>query len=161
MIKLRLADDSRRQWLEMIARIEALAQPTAEQVEPIQQVIRAGFAFNFAREMGDDAPWAALTPFTVRERRRLGYPGEHPILFRSGSYHDSFVDEGHARHISEWDASGGLWTVAEGSSDPRAEELEFGRWDMAGRPVTLLGESGEQRIETVLDEMFGGWFEEE
>lgn len=161
MISLRLQDDSRREWLEMVERMSALAEPGREEIEPIQQAIRAGFAFNFAQERGDDRNWAPLSLWTIRERLRQGYPGAHPILYRTGSYHDSFVQEDHPRHISEWSAGGGLWMVEEGSSDERAEELEFGRWNMPGRPVTLLGESGEQRIETVLDELFGRWFEVE
>ncbi len=160
MLRLELTAASQREWLAMIERAEALGRPGEDEMRPLQEVIRAGFAINFMREAGNDAPWAPLSLWTIRERLRLGYAGAHPILYRSGSYHDSFVEDDHPLHVSETGESGGLWWVEEGSRDPRAEELEFGRWNMPGRPVTLLGESGDVRIEMVLEELFGHWFDE-
>lgn len=37
------------------------------------------------------AGWAPLAPRTVRERQRLGYGGEHPILVRTGDLRDSLT----------------------------------------------------------------------
>lgn len=159
MIELHATIESQQSFNAMIARIEAMSRPDAEDVRPIQEAVRAGFAINFAREAGDDAPWAQLSLWTIQERRQLGFPGDHPILFRTGRYHDSFVDEEHPLHVSEFMAHGGVWMVEEGSRDQRADELEFGRWNMPPRPVTILGESGEARLDVVVEMLFGEWFD--
>lgn len=159
MITLHATIESQQNFNDMVARLEAMAHPQADDVRPIQEAVRAGFSFNFAREAGDDAPWAPLSLWTIRERRQLGFPGAHPILFRTGRYHDSFVDEEHPLHVSEFMAHGGVWTVEEGSRDQRADELEFGRWNMPPRPVTILGESGEARLDMVVEMLFGEWFD--
>lgn len=161
MIRLTPTPQTREEIDELLRRVEELARPRADAVRPLQEGIRAGFAVNFASEgRGAGAPWAQLALFTMRERRRLGYPPDHPILVRSGSYRDSFTDETHPRHVSEWDAAGGVWRIVEGSSDPRAEELEYGRWNMPARPVTILGAAGEARLDEIARFMFDQWFED-
>lgn len=159
MLTLHATPEAKAAWDEMVHLVERLMRPTEEDVRPIQETVRTGFAINFAREAGDDAPWAPLARFTVEERRRLGFPGEHPILYRTGSYHDSFVDDEHPLHVSEFLSQGGLWVMEEGSRDERAEELEFGRFDMPPRPVSILGESGEARLDMVVEMLFGEWFD--
>lgn len=160
---LRLRPDARtsREVDEFIRRIEELVNPGADAIRPIQEAVRAGFDLNFAGERGDDAPWAQLAQFTQRERERLGFPPQHPILQRTGAYRRSFVEGEHPQHVSEWSASGGRWRIEEGSRDERAEHLEFGAWNMPARPVTILGRAGESRLVTTLDQMFDEWFEDE
>lgn len=161
MIRLTLTPQSRKEFERFLDLADELGNPGADAVRPLQEGIRAGFEMNFASEgrQGGE-PWAALAERTQRERERLGYPAEHPILVRSGSYRDSFTDEGHPNHISDWSADGGRWLIEEGSSDERVEELEYGRWDMPARPVTILGEAGEARLSEIARFLFDQWFED-
>lgn len=159
MIRLRPDDRTSAEIAEFIGKIDEMVTPGQDAIRPIQETIRAGFAFNFAAERGDDRPWAPLAPFTMRERRRLGFPPDHPILVRRGEYRASFTEEGHPAHVSEWSAAGGRWIVEEGSRDERADHLEFGTWRIPARPVTIIGRSGEDLLLTTLELMFDQWFE--
>lgn len=159
MISLSPTPETRQQIGEFLTLIDQLAAPPEDAIRPIQEAIRAGFAANFDNEAAGEAPWGELTNFTQRERRRLGFPPAHPILERTGRYRRSFTEEAALNHVSEYTTAGGRWVIAEGSQDERAEELEYGRFDMPGRPVTVLGPTGEQRIGIVLDLMFAEWIE--
>lgn len=162
MIRLTAAAQTKTEIGRLLDLVEELAHPTPAAMRPFQDGVRAGFAVNFASEgRGAGAPWASLALVTMRERRRLGYPPDHPILVRSGGYRDSFVDESHPLHISEADSEGGVWRIVEGSSDPRADELEYGRWNMFPRPATILGERGEARLDEIAAYVFDQWFEGE
>lgn len=159
MIRLIPTEKTEREIGEFLRRIDDLIAPDAEDIRPIQETIRAAFAFNFSAEQGADQPWAPLALFTMRERRRLGFPMDHPILERTGEYRRSFTAEEHPAHISEWSATAGRWTIDEGSRDYRVGELEDGRWNMPGRPVTIIGQMGESMMSTVLEQLFDQWFE--
>ena len=63
-------------------------------------------------------------------------------------------------HISEEEIGGGLWRLSEGSADYRGGLLEFGNERTPPRPVTILGKAGEGRLETMLEQVFGRWFED-
>ena len=160
MIRLTASAETRRHVAEFLQQVDALSQPPADALRPLQQVIRATFAANFASESGDGQKWAALAPMTVREREKLGYPGEHPILVRSGDYRRSFIESEHPQHYSESEIAGGVWRVEEGSTDPRGDQLEYGDFRTPPRPVTRPGARGEGEIAAVLDQLFGDWFEE-
>lgn len=160
MIRLTPTEASRRDLDRFLDLADALSAPTREDMQPIQDVIRANFAANFAGEVGDDARWAPLAPRTIRERIARGYPGTHPILERSGEYRRSFVEGDHPQHYSSAAAAGGRWLIEEGSTDERGDRLEFGDYRTPARPVTLPGKRGEGRIEIVIDQVFGDWFEE-
>ncbi len=162
MLRLTLTPGSREEISRFLDLADELGSPGADSVRPLQEGVRAGFAVNFTTEGRQaGAPWAALALVTMRERRRLGYPPDHPILVRSGGYRDSFIDETHPLHVSEWGVDGGVWRIDEGSRDPRAAELEYGRWNMPERPVTLLGGRGEERLDEIARYLFGQWFEDD
>ena len=161
MIRLVASAETRRNVDEFLRRVEELRQPPPEALRPIQDVIRATFAANFASESGDGQKWAALAPMTVRQRERLGYPGQHPILVRTGEYKRSFIEGEHPQHFSESEIAGGVWRVEEGSTDPRGDQLEYGDFRTPPRPVTRPGARGENEIATVLEFLFSDWFEEE
>lgn len=161
MLHLTASDATRRHVAEFLQQADALSQPPDEAIRSVQEVIRAVFAGNFARESGGDQKWAALAPRTVRERERLGYPGDHPILVRTDEYRRSFIEGEHPLHYSESEISGGVWRVEEGSIDPRGDQLEYGDFRTPPRPVTRPGARGEVEIAAVLDQLFGDWFEEE
>lgn len=154
-------EKSKREARRFVELAEELARPPAEAIRPIQDAIRASFAANFARESGDDQKWPALALRTIRERIRLGYPGDHPILVRSGEYRRSFLEADDPAHFSRSDTAGGVWQIEEGSTDKRAGTLEYGRGPVPPRPVTLPGRSGEDRIDTVIRDLFDRWFEED
>lgn len=160
MIRLRPDERTEQEIAEFIRRIEELLRPGKDAIRPIQEAIRAGFALNFTGERGDDRPWAPLARRTMHERRMLGYQPDHPILVRSGAYRDSFTDEGHPLHVTEWSSEAGRWIIEEGSTDERADVLEFGAGYVPARPVTILGKAGEDRIARVLDRMFDQWLED-
>lgn len=69
---------------------------------------RRGLALNWEHESAPDGGrWVALRPFTQKERRRLGFAPQHPILQRTGDLKESFTEPGHARHIYQvghWNA---------------------------------------------------------
>lgn len=160
MISLTPTPQTERETAEFLRRLDELANPGDDAIHPIQEGIRAGFAAVFASEgAASGAPWAELAAYTQRQREQLGFPAAHPILERTGIYRRSFVDEFHVNHVSEWSAGGGAWTVEEGSSDDRADILEYGDPRTPARPVTILGNAGEARLGMILDHMFGEWFE--
>lgn len=144
--------DSLRQ-VEAHARLIAdLSRPDPQAMEDIAEAIRQGFARNFGAESGGDgAAWPALAPWTVAEREHVGYSGAHPILIRSGSYLYSWIESNYPHHVSLRESDGMGWTVAEGTSDPRASVLELGGASDSGhpvpaRPVAQLSEQAEAEI---------------
>jgi len=161
MIRFIPTERSKREARRFVELAEELGNPGADATRPIQDVIRATFAANFARESGNDQKWPALALRTIRERIRLGYPGDHPILVRSGDYRRSFIEGDDPNHYSRIETAGGTWQIEEGSTDKRAGTLEFGRGPVPPRPVTLPGRSGEERIATVINDLFARWFEED
>ena len=161
MIHLRPTERTQREIAEFLRRADDLAAPNADAIRPIQETIRAAFDLNFQSESAGGDPWAPLAPFTQRERARLGFPPQHPILQRTGDYRRSFTEEDHPAHISEWEAVAGRWRVAEGSADERAQELEEGRANMPARPVTDIGEPGDHLIAVTLEYLFNQWFEDD
>ncbi len=160
MIRLQPTPATSEKIAALLRRMDALRQPAPADYAPIQDAIRAGFAINFANEEGDDRPWFPLAKRTEDQREALGYPRAHPILVRSGDYKRSFTDADDPDHISEEEIAAGLWRISEGSADYRGGLLEFGNERTPPRPVTILGKSGEGRIETVLEYVFGAWFED-
>ena len=160
MIRLQPTPATAEKIEHLLKRVDALRQPAPADYAPIQDAIRLGFAMNFDAEQGNDQPWAPLAKRTEDQRQALGYPRAHPILVRSGDYKRSFTDADDPDHISEEEAGAGLWRLSEGSADYRAGTLEFGNERTPPRPVTILGRSGENRLETVLGELFSQWFED-
>ena len=61
--------------------------------EPLQksaQMVRQDVERNFVTEGGLVGGWKPLAPTTVAGRVREGYPGEHPILQKTGALRKSF-----------------------------------------------------------------------
>ncbi len=80
--------------------------------------------------------WQPLRPGTVRERERLGYGGEHPILWRTGLLARSLAEQGAAGNVSEI----GAMSMTVGSDLPYAVFHQRGRRDgkMPARPIVGL-----------------------
>lgn len=135
-------------------RLRRLRRPLPELTEPLAEVVRAGFQQNFEQEReGGGRAWNPLAPSTVRERIRLGFPGKHPILVRTGRYKRSFLEAGRD-HIARRKRTATGWEMEEGSRDYRAAWLEEGTrnildsdwFHIPPRPVTKLGPEVEGRL---------------
>lgn len=138
-------------WARIVDDFEALDDPSASELDAVADALRLGFAGNFEQESADGDPWAALRPVTVQERIALGFPGEHPILERTGRYRRSWTDPASADHIQQFDAEPFGWSLAVGSQDERVEELELGTGYMVGRPVLPISDAALSRIAQRLD----------
>lgn len=117
----------------------------------LQEIVLAGFLDNFAEERAGDAyAWAELKPSTNLQRHLQGYDPYHPILYRTGSYKGSWVDEGNAEHISGLELTSNGFIIAEGSSDYRAPYHEEGTPNMAARSVSRLSQARQNQIGAAL-----------
>jgi hypothetical protein len=161
VIRLKPTDETQREIDALTRQIERLAALPEDALRPTQEAIRASFAANFASESAGAASWAPLAPRTVRDRERLGYPGEHPILVRSGSYRRSFIDPADDEHYSRVTHEAGRTVIAEGTTDIRAGTLEFGSDRVPARPALIAGDAARQRITDALDRLFATWLERE
>lgn len=135
--------------------IAKITNPGPRQRKSISDAIRQRFQENFTRQGSGAGPWAALRPVTVAQRIALGYPGQRPILVRSGRYRASFVQRGAPGHYESIQSGGGRLIIDVGSDDERAEELELGTANMAARPVTILDGTQEARLFDVIEFMIG------
>lgn len=108
------------------AKIENMA-PAWEQVGT---ELLKDFAQNFQDEggafgKGAWAQWAPLASSTVMERKRLGYPGEHPILVREGTLMASATERGAAGNVFEVGAN----SLVVGTTIRYAKYHQFGSRD--------------------------------
>jgi len=69
--------------------------------KPYDWVLRKSVGSRFESEGAQKERWAALAPSTVADRIRRGFPGEHPILVRTGDLLRSLILRSHGRHILE------------------------------------------------------------
>lgn len=137
--------------------LRRMRQPDAEVSEGLGEAVRQGFAENFAGERaGTGKAWNPLAPSTVRERLRLGFPGEHPILVRTGQYRESFLSRSAGDHLHRLQVAAGGWTLEEGSTDYRVPWLEGGTVTIPERPVTILSREAKDRLGDFLDDAFDG-----
>ena len=153
MINLVESAQNQSQWAAIQRTVDNLLHPTKQQLQPVQEAIRAGFAENFDTESAGGQPWAQLALFTVIERILLGYPGLHPILQRSGSYRSTFVDGGNAEHISDIEYQAGVTSVFEGSSNVMVEWHEDGNDKLPARPVLVMSSRAIDGIGDSIDGM--------
>lgn len=147
--------ETERAYADLDRLFRALVRPRAADMRRVADAVRAGFAENFEREAaGDFGHWDPLAESTVEERIALGFPGERPILVRTGDYLRSWTDAGAPDHVEEltFEASGFRLDV--GSADNRVEVLEEGNDFVPARPVSLLSQRAEQRIGDALDDLF-------
>ena len=138
---------------DLVDLIEAVTHPTLRDVEPVSDAIRTGFVENFSSESSEFGAWRPLAQSTVLERASLGYGGRHPMLFRTGSYYRTFVNQGNPDHVREFFSGAAGWTLSEGSQDYRADVHEFGTGEIPARPVTSLTNPQIDRIGDALEEM--------
>lgn len=126
-------------------RFERITQPSSADISVIADAIRAGFAENFESESSAAGRWRPLSMRTRQERQEQGYHPTHPILVRSGSYRDSFLNRG-SNHVEEIDITSEGFRLFVGSSDERVALLELGEGRVPARPVLELTSAQEARI---------------
>lgn len=140
-----------------------LQKPNKKALSSVSDAIRDGFSENFQDEQsGDGDRWEPLAPKTISERKRLGYPGEHPILERSGEYRDTFVSPSNPDHIDELTGDSTGFRINVGSGSDKLFPLETGgvvRIDdsyvfVPARPVVQLGSEQEIAIGQSLAKFF-------
>lgn len=136
----------------LVSFVKAIVAPTKSEQDAISAAVRQGWAENFAGERsGDGRSWAALKPFTVRERILRGYPGAHPILVRTGHLRASLLNPGAADSYEQAQANGNEWQLVVGTEDAKAIFHEQGTARMPARPFIALSDQAEQRIVNTLD----------
>jgi phage gpG-like protein len=139
--------------------VKAIVNPGQNEKRSIEEAVRAGFAENFANESsGNGDEWKPLAPKTNIDRRKRGFPTQHPILVRTGRYRASFTVPGSANSLVEEESTGSEWTMYVGSSDNR-RILEFGGITIINdhevyvppRPATILSDQAESNIASVIE----------
>jgi len=89
---------------------------------------------------GYNSSWDDLALSTQRERSRLGYDPEHPILVREGTYRESFIDFDSPYYAVEHEASSPHSYVHRiGTSNPLFPFHELAS-RISPRPATPLGD---------------------
>lgn len=80
--------------------------------------------------------WQELAEFTVEERRRLGFPPEHPILERTGAFRRALTSSSSPDFVQEQVNLGGdSFTLRFGTTDFRFIEFQRGTPRMPARPI--------------------------
>lgn len=82
---------------------------------------------NFDDESLQGVKWIELADRTIAERIALGFPGEHPILYRTGALFMSLTTDAVVERTENGQGDAHL---AMGTNDERFEELQTG----GGRP---------------------------
>lgn len=137
---------------DLLKLVDRIAAPGSGQKRSISDAIRRSFQDAFTSQQSGNGSWAALAPSTVLDRQKQGYAGSRPILVRSGALRSSWVGEG-SDHYSSVRKQGGYTIFEEGSESLIARFHESGTSRMPARPVSLLGDSSEQRIVDTIEFM--------
>lgn len=135
--------------------VDKIANPGNAQKRMISDGIRQQFQANFSARRSGNGPWASLAPSTVLDRVRKGYPGNQPILVRSGNLRDSYVNAGSPDHHTAVFSSGGYTVFEEGTDNRIAIFHERGTSRMAQRSVTLLDDGQTDRLATIIEWVVG------
>ena len=92
-------------------------------------------------EEGSRNQWAPLAPYTQKERTRLGYGAEHPILVREGTYRGAFIDSNSPHYVSEHETIGdNHYVMRIGTTNSLFPWHEKGTRYMPARPATPIGD---------------------
>lgn len=141
---------------DLVRLVDKIANPGNAQKRTISDAIRRGLQDNFTTAgAAAGTPWRPLAPSTVLQRQRLGYAGSNPILVRSGGLRATWTQEGASGHYSSVRQQSGytIWEEGADDSNPIARIHELGGARIPARPVSMLGESQDQRIVDSLEFM--------
>ena len=106
-------------------------------VAGVDPILRRRTETRFASE-GDEisGKWLSLRPFTVSERERHGFPGEHPINVRTGEMKRHLLDSPPRAAVHTLGAS--MWSPGEPGAGDTANKVRIaqqGGTTPEGRPV--------------------------
>jgi len=102
----------------------ATAERAADMLDPMYdavEVVQGQIEANFDVE-GRPAKWAPLSEATIGLRQEAGFPGEHPILVRTGALKDAVTS------ASAWDIEASGQTVSALMTDPTG----YGSYHISG-----------------------------
>jgi len=92
-----------------------------------ENLLSATFAGEGANPVTGTPVWHPLAERTVEERVAQGFPGEHPILFRTGEMWRSLALRGYPSHVAEKDTLGPGRVVGRiGTTDEKFEWHQTG-----------------------------------
>jgi len=113
-------------------------------MDELPKVVEDTVAYAIERvfeEEGSRNDWAPLAPYTQKERTRLGYGAERPILVREGTYRGAFIDFDSPYYVSELESVGDSHYVQRiGTTHPLFPWHEKGTRYMPARPATPIGD---------------------
>lgn len=160
MIVIKPTPESEAELKEAWDGILGLLNLGNREIEKIADAGRRGIALNFATESAGGEPWPHLAPMTVEERRSLGFPGEHPILVRSGRLKRSLIERSHPLNITDVSTHGyhaylERIHIELGSADEHFPLLHAGGFTNLGyyvppRPMTVLGDTSIQQLDATI-----------
>ena len=123
-----------------------------EELPTVVENIVAYVIASVFEEEGSQNDWAPLAPYTQRERTRLGYGAEHPILVREGVYRGAFVDSNSPFYVSENVSIGESSFIQRiGTTNPLFPWHEKSTRYMPARPATPVGD--EFVFEVIVEEL--------
>lgn len=158
VLKFQVTPQTIRNTEQLLRFFRRVANPDAGERRIIADAIRSGLAESFADQGSARGAWVSLRPRTVAERIRLGYPGQRPILVRSGELRASWTRRGHSDHVETYDRTNDGWRIGVGSKDIRAGTHELGnpRFNIPARPVRYLRPQAEQRLRAAITGVIRG-----
>lgn len=138
----------------LLAFVKALVSPSTSEVKPVADAVRHGWEENFTGEhSGSGAAWAQLTPYTVLERVKRGYPGAHPILVQSGALRSSLLIQGASNSVEQLTTDSGGWTLVLGTTDSKALKHELGEGRVPARPFMEISQAAQDGVEAAIGAM--------
>lgn len=124
----------------------SLTHPTPYISQRIGDAVRFAIDTSFRTESNRFGPWWPLAPFTVEERLRQGFPGEHPILQRTRRLRSSYTNPSHPEHYEEFRDTVDGWEGEWGSMTPYASVHVLGDYFIPDRSALHLPDSMEDYI---------------
>lgn len=92
-------------------------------VTGVDPLLRQNTDRNFGSESFDGEPWQSLKPYTVSERERHGFPGEHPINVRTGQMKRHLLDDPPRIAVQTLGAT--LWSPGDEGSGTTAKKVKI------------------------------------
>lgn len=115
-------------------------------VAGVDPILRHRTAERFADE-GDDisGKWQSLKPYTVDERKRTGFPGEHPINVRTGSLKKHLLES--PPRVATHTLGATMWSPGGDGGGDTANKVKIAQqggktpegWPVPARPVLGVG----------------------
>jgi hypothetical protein len=132
--------------IDLLALVRAISFPDTTTQRTIGDAIRAEYQSNFNRQRSGAGAWPRLAPSTVADRIRNGFPGQRPILIRTGDLLSGYTDAGHGDHHEEMTQTGLGPRFEAGNKGRIAIFHARGTSRMPARPVAIFDSQSENRL---------------